>query len=268
MVSQDERSNHYVQENGIGANLSKVIGELETHLSSIANHLLSSDSKDVDILHLKSVLNSFTPEEEHTKRVCTLLGIVKHEAKIRPLLNGQFLANFNLAIGRIGQIISAFKTCNTYILPNGEIEHYYTQSEMDYLDISNKDNCFHAERDYLLQIESEAEVIAQYSELVNQIKHAVPTVEIEIRKHLKFEIFEWIHRVQTGIARKEINNTDDLTRNNKINYALYGQILNLEDLVINEDRTFRCRIRVKSMLDETQPVIEFNQMTNAHSFSM
>lgn len=268
VVAEDERSNHYVQDNGIGADLSRVIGELETHLSSIASYLLSGDFQDTDILHLKSVLNSFTPEEEHKKRVSTLLGILKHEDKIKPILSGQILANLNLAIGRINQIISAFKTCNTYILPKGEIEHYYTQSAIDYLSISNKDNYFHVERDHLLQIESETEINAQYSELIDQIKHAVPTVEIEIRKHLKFEIFEWIHRVQTGVAKKEINNADDLIRNTKINYALYSQILDLENLVVNEDRTFGCRIKVKAMLDSTQPSIEFNQVTNAHSFSM
>ena len=153
-------------------------------------------------------------------------------------------------------------------MPKGEIEHYYTQSAIDYLSISNKDNYFHVERDHLLQIESETEINAQYSELIDQIKHAVPTVEIEIRKHLKFEIFEWIHRVQTGVAKKEINNADDLIRNTKINYALYSQILDLENLVVNEDRTFGCRIKVKAMLDSTQPSIEFNQVTNAHSFSM
>lgn len=268
VISEDDRSNHYVQEKGIGADLSKGIGELETHLSSIATFLLSSDSQDADILHLKSILSSFKSEDEYRKRVSALLGIVKFEVKIRPILSGQTLANFNLAIGRINQIICAFKTCDTYILPKGEIEHYYTQSEIDYLDISNKDNYFHTERDYLLQIESEAEINAQYSELVDQIKYAVPTVEIEIRKHLKFEIFEWIHRVQTGIAKKEVNNTADLTRNNKINYALYSQIIDLESLVINEDRTFACRIKVKAMLDNTQPIIEFDQVTNAHSFSM
>lgn len=268
VVSEDERSNRYVQEKGIGVDLSKGIGELESYLSSIAACLISSDSQDADIIHLKENLRLFKTDEEHRKRVSTLLGIVKYEVKIRPILSGSTLANFNLAIGRIDQIINAFKTCNTYILPKGEIEHYYAKSKIDYLDITNKDNFFHAERDYILQIESKSEINAQYSELINQIMNAVPVVEIEIRKHLKFEIFEWIHRVQTCIAKNEINNAEDLVRNNKINYALYSQILNLENLVIDEERTFRCSIKVKSMLDDTQPIIEFNQTTNAHSFKM
>lgn len=268
VVSEDDRSNQFVQENGIGASLSKIIGELESQLSSIANCLLVTDSKDEDVLHLKAALSSFSADEEHRKRVATLLGITKFGAKMKPLLSGQILANFNLAIGRINQIFCAFEKCNTFVLPKGEVEHYYTQSKVDYLNVGNKENCFHGERDYLLQIETAAELKAQYSELIGQIKHAVPIVEIEIRKHLKFEIFEWIHRVQTGIAKKEISNADDLMRNAKINYVLYNQILDLEELVINEDRTFGCRIKIKSMLDDAQPVIVFNQETNAHSFSM
>ncbi|HEY9146764.1 MAG TPA: TOPRIM nucleotidyl transferase/hydrolase domain-containing protein [Thiobacillus sp.] len=266
VVSQDDRSNEYIQQHGISSNLSGAIGDLETQLSSIAAHILSTNFQDADILHLKSTLAATT--EEHRKRVTTLLGIIRLESKIRPNLVGQILANFNLAIGRIGQIISAFKTCNTYVLPKGEIENYYIKSPVDYLNITNKDNSFHAERDHLLQISNKQDVDSEYAELLGVIRDAVPLVEIEIRKHLKFEIFEWIHRVQTGIAKKEISNAEDLARNAKIDYGLYSQILGLEGLVINDDGTFKCRIQINAALIADQPTIEFTHATNAHSFTM
>lgn len=173
-----------------------------------------------------------------------------------------------MIIGRITQIFNAFKACNAFIFPIGEIEHYYTQTEIDYLNITSKDTCFHRERDYLLQIENKEEIEANYSDLATILKDAVPVIEIGILKHVKFEIFEWIHRVQTGVAKKEINNTDDLVRNAKVNYKLYNQILELQNLTIQQDRTFQCIITIKESIAENPIEVQFDQLTNAHNFEI
>ena len=39
VVCEDERSQNYIQEQGVGENLSNEIGDLETHLSSIADFI-------------------------------------------------------------------------------------------------------------------------------------------------------------------------------------------------------------------------------------
>ncbi|KPQ12987.1 MAG: AAA domain protein [Algoriphagus marincola HL-49] len=267
VVCEDERSQTYIQQQGIGANLSNEIGDIETQLSSIATRLLSQETTIPHLVELKAKLGSLTPEEEHTKRVSTLLAISKHEADIRTLLDAPNIAILNLIIGRNNQIFNAFKACKTFIFPKGEIEHYYTQSTIDFLNITNKDVWFHTERDYLLQASS-TEIEVNYQNLVTILKEAVPIIEIEIKKHIKFEIFEWIHKVQTGIAKKEVNNADDLTRNAKVNYTLYNQILDLQSLTINEDRTFNCQIMIKETLTGTPIEINFNQTTNAHNFDI
>ena len=267
VVCEDERSKNYVHQQGIGLNLSNVIGDLETQLSGIAARILSQVATTPDLIQLQTKLTSLAAEEEHSIRVSTLLAINKHEADIRTLLDAPNSANLNLILGRINQLHNGFKSCNTFIFPKGEIEHYYTQSAVGYLNISNKDTWFHTERDFLLQASS-SDILTNYAELVTILEEAVPVIEIEIKKHLKFEIFEWIHRVQTGIAKGEINNTDDLTRNAKINYALYNQILELETLNINKNKTFDCQIRVKEILTGVSIEVNFNQTTNAHNFDL
>lgn len=267
VVCTDERSQNYVQLQGIGTNLSNVIGELETQLSSIATYILTKEMSP-DLVHLYIKLNSFKPEEEHAKRVAMLLAISKYEAEIRSILDQSNIENLNLIIGRNNQLFVAFKTCNTFILPKGEIEHYYNQTEVDYLNITNKDTLFHSERDYLLQVENQEQIEEEYYDFISIIKEAAPVIEIEIKKHLKFEIFEWIHRVQTGIAKGEINNRDDLIRNAKINYALYNQILDLQNLTIQSNRTFDCIIDIKETLIAVPIEVHFNQMTNAHDFEI
>lgn len=266
-VCEDERSQNYVQQQGIGTNLSLEIGDLETHLTGIANRILSQESLSPHIIELKEKLQTLTPEEEHSKRVSTLLAILKDETAIRTVLDAPNIANLNLVLGRIQQIHNAFKSCNTFIFPTGEIEHYYTQTLANYLNVTNKDTSFHAERDFLLQA-SLNDIETNYINLIAILKEAVPVIEIEMKKHLKFEIYEWIHRVQTGIAKGEIKNSDDLTRNAKINYTLYNQILELTNLTINTNRTFECRITIKATLIGSPLQILFNQSTNAHDFSI
>ena len=267
VVCEDERSQNYVHQQGIGLNLSNVIGDLETQLSGIATRILSQVTTIPHLIQLQTKLGSLTAEEEHSKRVSTLLAIIKYEAHIRTLLDAPNIANLNLILGRINQLHNSFKSCNTFIFPKGEIEHYYTQSAIDYLNISNKDTWFHTERDYLLQASSLG-IENNYTDLVTILKEAVPVIEIEIKKHLKFEIFEWIHRVQTGIAKGEINNTDDLTRNAKINYVLFNQILELHTLNINPNKTFECQISIKETLTGVPLIVNFNQTTNAHNFEI
>lgn len=267
VVCEDERSQNYVQQQGIGANLSNEIGDLETHLSNIASRILSQETTIPKLITLKTKLASFTPEEEHTKRVATLLTIFKYDTEVRTVLDAPNIASLNLIIGRMKQLHNAFKSCNTFIFPKGEIEHYYTQSVVDYLNITNKDIWFHSERDYILQADS-PEINTAYSDLITILKEAVPVIEIEIKKHLKFEIFEWIHRVQTGIAKGEVNNDEDLTRNTKVNYVLYNQILELQNLTINDNRTFECRIKLRENLTGTPLEVNFNQTTNAHNFNI
>src|SRR5690606_28703482 len=131
----------------------------------------------------------------------------------------------------------------------------------------NKDTWFHTERDYILQASS-TEINDQYPDLITILKEAVPVIDIEIKKHLKFEVFEWIHRVQTGIAKGEINNEDNLTRNAKVNYSLYSQILELRSLTINADKTFECIIMIRETIVGTPLEINFNQTTNAHNFDL
>lgn len=267
VVCEDERSETYVQQRGIGANLSNEIGDLETHLTGIATRILNQETDAPQLVSLKAKLNSFTAKEEHSKRVATLLAILKFDEQIRAVLDAPNIANLNLIIGRISQLHNAFKSCNTFIFPKGEIEHYYTQSAVDYLNITNKDTWFHTERDYILQANS-TDINDGYADLITILKEAVPVIDIEIKKHLKFEVFEWIHRVQTGIAKGEINNDDDLTRNAKINYILYNQILELRNLTINADKTFECIITIRETLIGTPLEISFNQTTNAHNFDL
>ncbi len=268
VVCEDNRANIYIQRNGIGTSLSAEIGDLESKLSLLADHIIDNNFELDQINHLKARLAGFSDEEVHKKRVSMLLGIINIRDVLINFFDGDLLANFNLISGRLEQLLNAFKSTNTYIFPKGEIEHYYTQSEVDYLNINNKDAWFHSERNYLLEMHDAQQLRQEYEGLLDLVSEAVPVIDLEIRKHITFEVFEWIHRVQTGIAKLEIKNEEDLKRSARVDYTLYQQILNLESLMINDNLTFECVISINRSFIDEEIQITFNQETNVHSFKV
>ena len=268
VVCEDPKSSEFIQSEGIGTNLSNEIGDLETQLNTVADYILGIDSDDQDIIHLKEILASFDGDTIHRKRISMLLASNKFATKIERILDADNLGRINLVKGRVVQLYRAFEACNVFIIPKGEIEHYYTKTEIDYLNITGKDTSFHRERDYLLGIGNARDIDSTYSELLDLVRKAVPIIEVEIEKHLKFVLIEWLQIVQRGIARNEIGSLDDLKRNAKVNYGLYEQILDVTDLTIEENFSFSCTFTVKEILKPDPTTITFTHETIAHSFNL
>ncbi|QQD72821.1 ATP-dependent nuclease [Acidithiobacillus ferrivorans] len=266
VASDDARAVAYVQEHGIGQTTAAAIGELERILVELADSLIAKDPTMPSVSRLAKAMRELTPEELHRKRVLMLLGVLNVENDLREIFSGGDLGKLNLVIGRFAQLLKSFGAANVYILPRGEIEHYYTKTSTDYLNITNKDACFYTEREHLLQVSAAEEIKREYADLIDMLKKAVPIVEIEIRRHIRFEVFEWIHKVQTSIAKREVSGIEDLKRSARINYALYSQILDVERLTINDDRTFECGISLKKTVIGEDVPITFNHSTNAHTF--
>ncbi len=267
VVCADERSKRYIQDQGIGTDISKEIGEVETMLSKISDELEKVNHKDEDLKHLVKKTKEFSSEKTHKKRVATLLGIQKHKEKIEGMINDESRNALNLIQGRLGQITKAFKKCGVTILP-GEIEHFYTQSEIDYLNITNTEKIFHKERDYLLDCQNIEEIKQKYSELINLIEECVPSVKIDIIKHIKFTLIEWIQKIQRLISKGEIANIDDLKSNGAVEYDLYSQLLNVIELKVQNDKKFKCKIKLNSSLTGDEKEIEFDECTIPHNFEL
>ena len=68
-------------------------------------------------------------------------------------------------------IFAAAAAARVYILPNGCIEHYYTQNHVQYMPISGKDKLFHKEQEYMSQVQPEV-LRMEYKELIEILDQA------------------------------------------------------------------------------------------------
>jgi len=174
----------------------------------------------------------------------------------------------NLILGRVRKLIEAFETCNVYILPLGELEHYFKKSPINYLNIGSKDKLFEIERDYILLCNDKNELITNYSLLVDILNKSVPIVSIDLKTHLQYVIIEWIQIVQRGIAKGEITSIDDLKTNAKVDYKLYNQIIEALELTVQPDKKFSCKIKFQDSLIEKYKELQFDEKTLAHDFKL
>lgn len=266
----DANCNSYIQENGLGTNLSDAIGELERKIKAIADDLVQKSPTDSDVNHLVEFLkpiNSIGDKRVNVIIAC-LLAIIKHKAKILAEASSAQSGNINYILPRFEKLLEAFKAANIFIFPKGEIEHYYTQTSLDYINFTDKDKntSFHTERDFILTTVDKAILKSNYPELIAILKESVPQVKVDLSNHLKYQIVEWIQTVQRAISKGDISDTAGLKSNAKIDYKIFRQIIELVDLAIQDDRRFTCRIRINKSLSDSNPEFEFTEKTIPHEF--
>jgi hypothetical protein len=270
-VAQNETScNLFIQQNGLGTDLSALIGELDRKLKEVADELVIKSSTDPDVTHLINFLKPIISigDKRGTVVNSCLISLIKHKTKILPEVSALQQANINYIIPRFNLLLEAFKTANIFIFPKGEIEHYYTQTPIDYLNFTDKDKniSFHAERDYILAATDKTVLEATYPELITILKSSVPQVKVDLSKHIKFQIVEWIQTVQRVISKGDVSEISSLKTNAKIDYKLFSQIIEVLDLVIQPDRRFTCKIKVNKSLTDLNAEITFDEKTIPHNF--
>ncbi|CAM2855835.1 AAA ATPase domain-containing protein [Flavobacterium succinicans] len=260
----------YVQNEGLGTDLANLIGDLERKLKEIADDLIAKNSTDNDIIHLIDFLKPISQisDKRHTVITALLIGLLKFKEKIIFVVSEQQKAKINFIIPRFYQLLEALKSANIFIFPKGEIENYYTQTSLDYLNFSDKDknSSFHTEREYILTSNDNIELEENYHELIPILKASVPQIKVNLSKHLKYQVVEWIQTVQRAISKGDITEIEGLKTNAKIDYKLFSQIIQVESLEIEDDKRFICKLKINKSLTSIDKEIEFNEKTIPHDF--
>jgi hypothetical protein len=270
VAQENSDCNIYVQNEGLGTDLANLIGELERKLKEVADDLIVKTSTDADINHLIDFLKPICQiaDKRHTLITAMLIGLIKFKDKILSSVSEQQKAKVNFIIPRFYQLLEALKSANIYIFPKGEIENYYTQTSLDYLNFTDKDknSSFHTEREYILTSDDNDKLEENYIELIPILKASVPQIKVDLSKHLKYQVVEWIQTVQRAISKGDITEMEGLKTNAKINYTLFSQIIQVESLKVEDDKRFICKIKISKSLTMIDKEIDFNEKTIPHDF--
>ena len=258
---------------GQGTDPSRCIGDLESSLLSIGDDLsrLSSTVSDANMNHLLSYMTTLYADRGKNLdaiKDAVFLSVIRFSNEIKTIIPAR-TAEIELIENRIYSFIDSIKSSNIYIIAKGELEHFFTASPIDYLKITNKDKLFQSERDHILGLFG-ADIKVQYKELLSILKDSVPFVSVDLLKHLRFTLIDFIHKVQTAVERGDVNSIETLRTNGNIDYATYSQILECRDggFSVDSDRHFSCRVSLKQALLGEERVFEFTDNTTARDFQL
>ena len=157
--------------------LEKLIRRLEVFIINIGKFVWEIEnpiSPEIDLFVEKvhSLYDKYEkPEGLDTFKTVVLQGICGLNEKLKDVLPVPLALTVAPAINLRNLILAAFETARVYILPDGCIEHYYTQSEICYMPVSGKDRLFHAELEYINDSTPE-ELREDYSVLVEILNRA------------------------------------------------------------------------------------------------
>ena len=257
---------------GYGAEVSNCIGDVERLLLSIADELHSKQSTDDDLKHIIEVLHPlYSNRNENINMIkdVALLSLYRFSEKIGDLVPDKN-ESISSVLSKHRHYIEGLKTSKIYIIPDGELEHFFKANNVDYLNINNKDKLFADERDFILGIDSKEEIERRYSNILPLLSEAIPYVKVDMIKHTRFTIIEFIHKVQTAVERKEVTNIDSLRSNGKVEYQMYNQILECRDdgFVLNQNGEFTCTIYLKASVVGLEKRVVFSDRTTARDFSI
>ncbi|HTN06533.1 ATP-dependent nuclease [Agriterribacter sp.] len=270
VAQEDENCVKYIQENGLGTDFGNLIGELDRKLKSVADELITKTTTDIEVNHIIEYLKPIIGIADKRNSVITsmLIALIKFKDRVFVELSLSHHGEVNYILSRAKHLLEAFKAANIFIFPNGEIEHYYTQTTIDYLNITDKEknNSFHTERDYILACNDVTELETSYNELIPVLKSSIPQIKVDLSKHLKFQVVEWLQTVQRAISKGDVTDIDALKTDAKIDYKLLSQIIEVIDLKIEEDKRFVCKIKISKSLTNIDQEISFTETTIPHSF--
>lgn len=272
-ICSDENVKSQFINHGFGANVSDCIGMVERLLLKIADRLKEVNSKDEDTKRLVDELQiaySNVPKDVNRIKDVILLSLYRIKEKLISQVP-DIKDDADSLLAKHQQYVDCIKKSNIFIIPNGELEHFFVASPIDYLNITNKDKCFALERDRILEFDNKDEIENKYQKILPLLKESIPHVEIDMLKHIKYSVIEWIQNVQNAIDRGEIRNFGDIQTSARVNYSLYQQILECREsdgLKVEKNGEFRCVIYLKKSIIGEEKKIVFTDKTTAREFKI
>ena len=99
-------------------------------------------------------------------------GVIKEYNMLLKVLPLPLVRTLPLITHLYSIILEAAEKARVYILSKGCIEHYYTQTHVQYMPVSGKDKLFHAELEHLSHLKTN-KLRTEYAELIDILEKAL-----------------------------------------------------------------------------------------------
>lgn len=257
---------------GFGGDISSCIGGLEHSLLQIADLIETSTSSQIDV---KRIIDKLTDlYKDKTKNIDNIKDVVLLSIyRFNQIIISEIPAlsdNVNSVLAKHKNYLDCLKIANIYILPSGEIEHFYKAGAVDYLNLTRKDTAFAKEFESILDTDDAEVLRKRYSDILPLLYESVPHIKVDLLEHIKFTLIDWIQNVQSAVVRGEVKDIDSLRSSSRVNYSLYSQILECRDngFLLKENNDFECHVLLKPEFVGYEKEVTFSSDTLAKDFML
>lgn len=259
ICSTDSIKQQFIK-HGFGDNIANCIGNIEHSLSQIADQIEASTSKQADVKKivdkLKDLYENKAANAETIKDV-VLLSLYRYKEQIIseiPVISD----DVNSVLAKHKNYLDCLKVAKIFIIPSGELEHFYKAEPVNYLNISRKDIAFAKEFESILDTDDAVELSQRYSDILPLLVESVPHIKVDLLEHIKYTMIDWIQTVQNAVNRREVTDVDSLRSSSRVNYAMYQQILECRDdgFMLENNNNFTCHVFIKrEFLGEEKEIV-------------
>ncbi len=274
-VAADERCCQYMQREGAKLDGMAAIGEVEGQLDRVRrafnDAVTTQGTTEGRIQQAVDALQKAEKSEDDvlTKERAVTLTLVMQEPeslkRVCPSLSGRV----DFVTGRISKLLEGFKRCGVYVLRRGQLENYLPSYEGNPFWITDKNRTFESEREFLLTNPlSENDIRARYGDMLETLDVVSMAVSLDFDAQVNQHIQDWIYKVQSAFHRRNIVDAEALKKDSRVEWQVYSRLFDLVEYAARKGESFRCRIRLKELVDANQRECEFDHETMPSRFEL
>ena len=269
VICKNEKIQQEFINNAFGNDIAKNFGELERLLTNIATELVAQSSTDPEIsIVISKLVDLYKEKDKNISQIKDVMHLSLYRIKDKILnLIPKKQADINSFIIKHQKYTDCIKSGNIFIFPNGELEHFFKASSIDYLNITQKDKLFESERDSIMTMDDAEQIKKKYVDLLPLLTESIPHINVDMLKHIRFTVMDWVQLVQNAVERGEVTDIVSLKKNARVNYSLYNQIIECEVFSLQENGSFSCTIRTKEHIVGEEKQLHFTEKTTTREIN-
>jgi len=269
IICKNEQIQHAFINNAFGNDIAKNLGELERLLTNITTELSSQSSTDPEIsMVISKLVDLYKEKDKNLSQIKDVMHLALYRIKDKIInLIPQKEADINSFIIKHQKYTDCIKSGNIFIIPNGELEHFFKASSIDYLNITQKDKLFESERDSIMEMDDKEQINKKYADILPLLTESIPHINVDMLKHIRYTVMDWVQLVQNAVERGEVSDIVSLKNNARVNYGLYNQIIECEDFSLQETGSFSCTIRTKKHIVGQEKQLHFTEKTTTREIN-
>lgn len=269
VICKKEKIQQEFINNAFGNDIAKNLGELEKLLTNLATELVAQSSTDPEIsVVISKLVDLYKEKDKNLSQIKDVMHLSLYRIKDKIIsLIPQKQADINSFIIKHQKYTDCIKSGNIFIFANGELEHYFKASSIDYLNITQKDKLFESERDSIMTMDDAEQIKKKYVDLLPLLTESIPHIKVDMLKHIRFTVMDWVQLVQNAVERGEVTDIVSLKNNARVNYSLYNQIIECEVFSLQENGSFSCTIRTKKHIVGEEKQLHFTEKTTTREIN-